>query len=90
MNRRIMLAYLFLISFIFCSILPDQIEARRLQSDSKAGKNVAFGSMKNSGPSRGGAGHKIIKHLEIVRVGRKDSGPSPGEGHRYVDVNHHN
>lgn len=75
-----MLTFLFLLSLIFCSILPE-MEARRLHSDHKDGEKFAFGSMMSSGPSKGGAGHKRLKHFEIFRVS-KDSGPSPGVGHK--------
>lgn len=44
---------------------------------------TALWTMKHSGPSPGGKGHKSIPRTEDARFLRKlqDSGPSPGIGH---------
>ena len=44
---------------------------------------LALGSMKQSGGSSSGAGHKYSVSSQTLG-GIKDSGPSPGAGHSYV------
>ncbi|CAO2814892.1 unnamed protein product [Amaranthus hypochondriacus] len=71
------IAYSFLLSLILCSILP-AMEARRLPSHVD---EVAFRARRmSSGPSRGGEGHKRLKHFQVF-IQHKEFGPSPGEGH---------
>lgn len=44
---------------------------------------LALGSIKNSGSSLSGAGHKLVNFFALGGI--KDSGPSPGEGHANVN-----
>jgi hypothetical protein len=52
--------------------------------------------MKDSGPSSGGVGHIKIHNIEGQKFNTvqvigviKHSGPSPGEGHKYITNNNH-
>lgn len=51
-------------------------------------EGFSVGAVKHSGPSSRGGGHSIIR-LGKLEVLVKDSGPSPGEGHKYITGNHH-
>lgn len=88
---RIIMAFVFLLSLIICSNLPE-IEARRLHSDGQDEKNFALGAMMNSGPSKGGAGHRRFKHFEIFRVSKdfNPSDPSVEHSEYVIDDGNHN
>ncbi|KAF3435478.1 hypothetical protein FNV43_RR22567 [Rhamnella rubrinervis] len=45
-------------------------------------RSEALGTMKHSGPSRGGEGHRSRKLQARILVRTRDSGPSPGQGHK--------
>ncbi|KAK9287229.1 hypothetical protein L1049_015642 [Liquidambar formosana] len=82
---------------LMCSILFE-IEARRMAglkaaSSANVGMQgsydgLAISSIKHSGPSPGGGGHKKFRNPQIFG-GIKESGPSPGQGHKYFRGRHH-
>lgn len=91
-----------LFSLLFCSKAPTTIASRPLlndheiSSESSLSKEIedvlkdhgySVGAVKSSGPSSRGAGHKV-KGLPSLRT-LKDSGPSPGVGHKSVTANDH-
>ncbi|KAK9667149.1 hypothetical protein RND81_14G236600 [Saponaria officinalis] len=74
------IASFFLIFLIFSFLFP-KFEARRLHGDDE--QLMVFESMKNSGPSKGGAGHRV-RHLQISSVNRQSGPSSPGIGHKFL------
>ncbi|KAL8097224.1 hypothetical protein AgCh_030371 [Apium graveolens] len=74
----------------------DQLQKTRTSSKSSVSKDIedflkdhgyAVAAIKSSGPSSRGPGHRV-KGLPSLRT-LKDSGPSPGVGHKYVTANDH-
>lgn len=51
-------------------------------------RGFSGGALESSGPSSRGEGHKKFKSLPSLRT-LKDSGPSPGVGHKAVAANLH-
>ena len=89
-------SFLLLLPLLLSSMtFPSVIEARPLHmtpinyGDSNGRfEGFSIGAIKHSGPSYRGGGHSLIR-LGKLKVLMKDSGPSPGEGHKYITGNHH-
>lgn len=75
----------------------DQLQKMKTSSKSSISENIedflkvhglSVDSIKSSGPSSRGAGHRKVKGLPSLRT-LKDSGPTPGVGHNSVTTKHH-
>ncbi|WOH04774.1 hypothetical protein DCAR_0624186 [Daucus carota subsp. sativus] len=85
-----------LFSLLLCSKAPTTRASRPLPEKTRTsymedflrGHGFSVDEVKSSGPSSRGAGHMKVKGLPSLRT-LKDSGPSPGAGHKSIAGDHH-